>query len=1699
MSEQIKPGSAESSSKASPVSSPAATGGAGNVFEQAVGAYLLSQLLVGATPPVLIDCTVVEVAFQNEYRGWQTDDFLVFGQTRSGEVRKLAGQVKRSFTVSSIDGDFKKSILDFWSDFHNPAIFSVQHDRFAFVVQLGSNTLLREFGGLLDCARASRDAEDFEKRLATQGLVSSRAIRYCDEVVKIVAEAEGTQITRRRIFPLLKVLYILSLDLATSSRHAEASMKSLLALAANAEKKQDAAANTWNELFTLSGEGAAGAKAYRREDLPLEMVQRHSSCYTEQPMLKALREHSSFILRGIRSTIGRDLQLPRGSLVQQVLTALEASRIVLVSGAAGNGKSAVAKQVLGLLGSDHFTFAFRSEEFAQPHFDTTLFMANIGGRASELDTILASQDRKIVLVESLERLLEKSTRDAFADLLTIVRDDPTYRLILTCRDYSADLARAAFFGQFGGEYASVNVPPLTDEELDEVRIQDETLAIPLASSHLRKILSNPYVLDKARSINWYLASTLPSSEREFRDLFWREIIRVDHRPLAGMPDKRDATFMEIALRRARSLSVYAQSSGLDNEALASLFSDSLVIRAQDRPELIAPAHDVLEDWAILRWLDRLFAEVSEDLGMFQERLGTHPALRRSYRKWMGELLERDPSSGDVFFIAALTAPNLTLSFIDDTLVALLQSAAGGSLVSGHEAELLEDDRRLLKRVIHLVRLACVTTPAWARGNVGAFSVPAGSVWPALLGIVRRAWTTFESDESALLVLGLVDDWAKGVTVADPYPSGADDAAMIAYELLESFDDYSHKDELKRTIRIVAKIPNRQASRYEELLLTKRQKGRDRSHIAEELQEILFSGPFYESLPTARDLSASLVDGLRGHLVCEDDDLKEEIEWPSALDIELYFGLRGRVSHHYFPESAYRTPMLSLLRQHPRVAIEFLIELFNHVGDWYAHPRIAQPLEPAFEVTIQLPDGSAKSHWANSRLWQLYRGTSVGPNVLQCYLMALERWLREVAKQQADMLDPILLEFLERTDNAAIAGVVAAVAIAFPFQCGESLLSLLSSREYVALDRGRMVADISPPSQVLAGLMISRDAEEQMFRNERSEADKWPSRKNDLEAAVRNLQLTQFATRVQERLDDLRAALGPLDEQDDEDRLWRLAIHRMDLREYRVTEETETSELDSKEGLITLQAQEPEEDIRELLSRTTPRMEKQQERMGLLMWAYKAFRQELSDTESSLWRDRLALALREDSDEGGDPLQQLATGGPAIMAAVCVRHHWDELSEGEKDWCVERVIESIAVGADDWNHLSRVQRYDMGPDRSCAYSALILVTKTLRQEQKVAVDEAVPLALTHPVDEVRWYATHAAAELWTQNPELAMRCVLAIARDATEMMNLQAQERRKSYDRRRAYEDMAREAADAIRTVFWQPGALREQAYDELDLDEWHGADAQNKILTILMKSPDQPLAVKAFGCAAQQLVKSWDSRYERDSRRERNIEADISLAHLIERFAHRASLKTATQILQPILAAVDRQPDKTNDIVLGILHVEDREPNTAQFWELWKMFAERTKSAPWIQNIDHRHSRGAEMIHALFLGTQWKETTRHWRTLEGHVQHLHQLFDTLPASACTADAYIRFLYHVGEQSLPDAFVRLHQKVRTAEATTLLQHGNSRYRLEVLLQRYVYAKPLLLKQQGPLCEAVLGLLEELIALGSSAAFRMRDDFVTPLST
>jgi hypothetical protein len=136
------------------------------------------------------------------------------------------------------------------------------------------------------------------------------------------------------------------------------------------------------------------------------------------------------------------------------------------------------------------------------------------------------------------------------------------------------------------------------------------------------------------------------------------------------------------------------------------------------------------------------------------------------------------------------------------------------------------------------------------------------------------------------------------------------------------------------------------------------------------------------------------------------------------------------------------------------------------------------------------------------------------------------------------------------------------------------------------------------------------------------------------------------------------------------------------------------------------------------------------------------------------------------------------------------------------------------------------------------------------------------------------------------------------------------------------------------------------------------------------------------------------------------------------------------------------------------------------------------------------------MLSAIFLTRWWNDNVRHWRSLEGYAHHVHALFEALPPSSIVLDDYLRFLYHIGERSLPEAFVRVAHSLKRGDAQAMLRRTNTVFFLEVLLQRHVYGRPLELKRDPGVRQAVLFLLDTLVENGSSSAFRMRDDFVTP---
>lgn len=1688
-------------------SSPVSTGGDGTFFEQHVDALFIALLLVRAPLPILKDCQVEEVHLQTEHLGWKTDDVMVVAIRPDGVRRRLVVQVKRKFTVSANDDICKKAFGDFWADFKNPD-FNPALDRFALVTLRGTNVLLGGFNSLLDQARAAANATDFTRRLEVDGFISKASRDYAKTIRQIIQKTDEAP-TDEQFWRFLSVLHVVSFDLNTASAQTEGWIKVLLAATSNASGQMTAAEASWRELLELVGTGMPSAASYLHANLPEGLRKRHGPIGTRATdVVRSLSDHSSVTLAGIKTTIGTTSKIVRDTLINQVLGTLNENQVVLITAPAGLGKSVVAKNCVELLSRDFYCLAFRAEEFAVSHIDQTLQLAQVRANGTELLGILAGQGRKLVLVESVERLLEASTRDAFADLLNLAKQDRGLGLLITCRDYSLETVSSALLGQAGLAFKVVEVPPLADHELDQSVAMEPQLSNAFRNEGLKRLLRSPYLLDKAARMDWSHSEGVPTNEREFRKRCWEEVVRRNISSSDGMPDRRERAFEEVALRRARQLRPFIEIGDLDAAALESLRHDGLILASSEASTLAAPGHDVLEDWALIQWIGRRWVLHEKAAGRLAEDVGGYPAIRRAYRKWLSELLRENTATATDFVLSVFRERTLPAYFRDDTLVCTLQSSLVRPFLQRHREALFQDGGRLLVRVIHLMRVACKASPQWLHDAARVPSqllVASGEAWAAVLELVLGGIDLL-SAEHIPTALGLIEDFAGAIEWRDPEPKGFEEAAKIGFHLLTQLDAYRMSDMRKRTLTVIAKMPRGDATAFKAMIEQVITADPPHQH-ADEVSDLLLGG--LDGWAACRYFPEEIIRLVKSEVLLSDQDLEEHDRRSGySFDIEPIFGIKEHANRDYFPASSIRSVFFPLLRHHPRRAIDFIIELLNHSGTWYGEQRWSHDrLELAHRVTIEVPGEAPVRQWANPRLWNLFRGHSVGPYVLQTALMALEAWLLDIGKIEGVDVESWLLKILKDSNNVMATAVVASICNAYPEKSGRAGLALLSARELISMDRARMAQEHSHSvmSEFLPGIGINR-----LFEDERKASDALPHRKHDLDALAVILQLGTGREKVQAMIDGHRAALPPVEEQTEAHRLWRLALHRMDVRGFRAvdtpspTVSGETVEcatrVDKPQGRqFILAPGEIEPDVQAIIERHAPIAAQQERDLTLLNWGNSAWEgKDSAHLDIRDWQAVLARARARDAEPEPDDFTR---GGPGLIAAVCARDHWDTMSPDDRTWCIDKLIREVERDCDTHDAMARHGRGASRPDRHAAYVLPSLLARDVSQAQVVRINEAIAKALTHEAEEVVTYAAEGigAATATGELRAFSEGCSAAIAWQAQLILTRLADERKRPIEKQLLVADIIREIIPAVRTAIIARDRDPRATLANLDLHDWPGTQAARIILQILGHAQDSSLAIEFHRRIASSIVEVWASELNPRSRHgQRDHQFIYDFFRRLARFALRLDHRHALHVCEPLLKAVAEHPREVNDFVRDLVFEADRTIKDDSFWALWQAFADAICAAPWIEQIDSPHGTGRELVGAIFLGGHWKEDVRHWHKLDGEGHRVDELAARFRKSTAVFDAYCRFLFDIGDRSLPGAFVCLADSLTAGSPSAMLADRNTVFRLETLLQRHVYAMPHRLKSVGTVRTAVLALLDHLVEAGSSAAYRMRDDFVTPLS-
>ena len=1671
------------------VASPISTGGGGEQFEQHVAAFALALLLVRAVPPILTDTSVVEVHLQTGHRGWCTDDLLLICERSDGTRRRLAMQVKRRFTVSARDCNCRKTIHGMWNDFRVDDRSEESADQLAIVTLHGTSVLLGDFGSLLHCARASINAEDFGYRLSLNGFLSKTAKSQYRDIRQILTEENGTPPDDKVYWRFLRAVSVLSYDFNTSTSQTKADALSLLSCCmADGSASNAAARSTWAKLLECAGEGRPMAKNYARKDLPSELLERHAPVSGgDRNGLKMLIGHGQTVRDGIRSIIGDGYAIERSFYVQSLAAKLADHQVVIVSGGAGSGKSALACKLLAQLQEGYPVLSFQAVEFATAHVDEVLANAQTVLNLQQLLALLVAHDRKVVLIDGVERLLEYSVRDAFSQLLQLPRKDPSIRIVLTVRDDSLETVRNALIpAELKPEI--FEVPSVFEAELNGVRNGVPALALPLGNARLRAFLRTPYLLDLASRLRWEDAP-FPASLREFRKKIWQEVVRADGFTARGMPDRREQVFLDIASRRAMEIRPFVKPGVDDMEALDALRRDSLVDTPGNSSAVYSVTHDILEDWGVLRWIEDRFVENEGSLPELAKAIGGYPAIRRGFRQWLAERFEMGHGEARALVLDAIGQDKLPSYFRDDCLVGALLSESAGEFIEGCRQRIAGGDIGLLVHMTYMLRVACKESPKWLDDMPGLPSqiqvlVPTGAGWVPTLRLVLDLIDAL-LPKHVQIVFDLVEDWVKRIDERNPEPDGVEQAGAIVARLLPEFDSYGSGDARDRALKVLVKIPGAVPQFRNIIERAKTCSPSDR--MASGLMKLVLTNP--EGAFVCRDFPDEVIALVDARLRLTDADRdRKGVRLGVGLEEIIYgFGVRDdlRVGF-YFPASALQGPFSALLRYHPGKGLQFLLSLVNHAGEWYATRQGAGRIpESDSRISLKIPEHGTVEQWSDPWLYCLYRGIQVGSASIVSALMALESWLLRIGKTDGIDLESYLLYVLGNSNSVLTTGVVASICAAYPERAGRAGLALLSSRDIVQLDRQRLGLEISVGVTASSG----HDPLHRMFEQERVAANACPHRREDLESLAVRMQLGEHRDDVWAIIDRHRADLSA--ESGEDTRVWRLALHRMDIRHFEHRDAPEGTGQEGSEhadNRIYFGPGKVEPDIQEMVDETTRSSGAVNRYLGLENFARKMWDENVAVGEVD-WKTSLLAEAQAVERELDEP-EEFCRNGPGFVASICIRDHLSDLDERDFEWCARRVEFEVRRKSETADKFERCGR-GMEADRVCASVVPILAT----QPRKIHGFDAMTLlslSLTHPIDHVSEYAFNGlGAVVGEEHRALVLQCVAAAA----------YRSRLATASRERARRGLATNSFEsivpAVRMAIEQAGLDVERELGSLEFGNPLAGAAIRAALTVLGRHPDWEESREFYSRIARWLVDVWRSDVRNLDDMMRNFKLKSDTVRPLASFVLRLPWEEASRISAPIVDAIGDRRKDVEQFVSALIMSAD--VNTSDcFWELWQRLADKIAHSQWGIGLTDECSHGSGLVHAIFLGISWKKDVRHWHRLDGHAGRLDELARTLPATVPVLLAYSNFLIGIGQQSLPRSFEVVAYVLEKGDAVRIASHSAVAFSLETLLCPFVYSQPHRLKTDPSLRKAILVILDALVAGGSSSAYRMRDDFVTPSS-
>lgn len=1406
------------------------------------------------------------------------------------------------------------------------------------------------------------------------------------------------------------------------------------------------------------------------------------------------RRHTENILNEIQTSMdfkGEVIEIERKQII---LNLKEDKRTFILSGAGGVGKTAVIKNFYSSLNENIPFYIFKATEFELRNIEDFFKGQNF----FDFLDIHKRNKEKIIVIDSAEKLLDLKNSEPFKEFLSsIIKCD--WKIIFTTRDNYLEDLNYQFFDIYKIIPVNINIPCIVIDELNELSAKYK-FSLP-KDVNLLELIKTPFYLSE------YLRFYNESEELDyigFKNKLWDKVIKKS-KPV------REQCFLKIASERANEGHFFIMPD-CEAQVLDGELKNDGVLGYETAGYFIT--HDIYEEWALEKIIQTEFFKKSNNSDFFK-RIGQSLPFRRSFRKWVSEKLALDEDIKH-FINETITDKSIESFWKDEILISVLLSDYSSAFFNSVKSELLDDEQSLLKKMTFILRLACKEVDEEVFKQIGIKNInlftleyiltkPKGKGWESLIKFIYENIDAI-GVENISFILPAIHDWNSKFKVGETTRFSSL-IALKYYQWIIEEDVYISHDEsetkLLQTIVYGALEVNDELKEIFDNILSNRWKEhRDPYYglskfILTEQESFLISKAFPDYVLQIADLFWSGAPK------------EEDCYGISSLEMEHYFGLQYG-GHDYFPASSYQTPIFWLLQCSLKNTIDFILKFTNKAVEYYAKSELDRGQVEENEIFFD-EDKSIKQYNSN-RLWCIYRGTQVCPDVLESIHMALEKYFLDAGKNaKSKNLEYWLLYLLENAKSASISGVVASVVVAYPEKTFNVAKILFKTKKFFSSDTTRLVLDQTHKSSLL---MLRNNYgfnnEKVVHEDERLNACDDKHRKWDLENIFLNYQFFRSKeTSVEDAekrqkilwgiLDDYYKKLTMDTEESESDKTWRLYLARMDKRKMKPS----TEEID--DGILVSLNPEIDPKLKKYSDDSLQKISEPMKYSALKIWAkYKMEgNEEYLQYEKYDSNPKVALkevkeiieklkSLKNENDSNMLDDENFHLFNHTIPGQVCsvlIKYFFDELSEKDQVFCKDVILEiAFFTFSDDY-------QYQVSDGMQSVISVLPILSDEFQEEKKhIKLILLMCLFNDYPIDMsgtgFNIFSVMAINTLWENDFDNAQSLLYGYLLLRPRYKEIENKLREENY-KNGAYKISKSDVINVFLDDYEL--AINNLVNNELPFDEIKNIDELDlsilrtafNLIPVNTKSDEHKKIVIS-------IISSFSKQLLSTSRQDK---VDYTIRHDFLRKLSYFILNTSKEdiytYLRPFIENLNNS-ESVADFFQEFVLTEDKLDSYDNFWTVWLLFKD---------NIIELCAEGDKRWHIdkivksyLFAQVTWKDTTNSWHSLkENNKQFFKDISHDIGHCPSTLYAISKLLNDIGIPYLNDgvSWVSLILKKNNNLLNSKLE-VNTIYYLESLVRRFIYDNREKIRKTKALKEEVLVILDFLIAKGSVVGYMLREN-------